>query len=206
MTNKDKSKAKSTNTSKSKKSSVKNDSVASDNVILNKKGLPLLKPGRKPIEDIVTPQTLEDLEGYASQNVPNHQIAKTLKISLSSFYKLLRENQDWKDAYSRGMESQKYELEKSLFRRATGFAGQEIQTIVDADGKTTTKTTDKMYVPDSTALIFSLKNVYADKYKDRVESVNTVNINVNQIQNLPDEELLKYANAEMLDSTEYQIE
>ena len=157
MTNKDKSKAKSTNTSKSKKSSVKNDSVASDNVILNKKGLPLLKPGRKPIEDIVTPQTLEDLEGYASQNVPNHQIAKTLKISLSSFYKLLRENQDWKDAYSRGMESQKYELEKSLFRRATGFAGQEIQTIVDADGKTTTKTTDKMYVPDSTALIFSLK-------------------------------------------------
>jgi len=112
----------------------------------------------------------------------------------------------FKEAYNRGLESRKYELEKALFKRAEGFTAQETKIETDAKGNVTKKTvTDKHYVPDSTALIFALKNVYGDKYKDSVETVSTVNVNIQQIQNIPDEELLKYANVELIDSVDYEI-
>ena len=60
-------------------------------------------------------------------------------------------------------------------------------------------------MPDTTALIFALKNLHSDKYKDRIESVNTVNVNIQQIQNIPDEELLQYANLNLIEA-EFEIE
>ena len=204
MTNKDKSKA---NTSKDKKNSVKSNVVTSKSKISKIKHVPNPNAtGRPALIDQIDQDFLDALTTYASQSLNNVEIAKILNISLTSFYKLMRISPDFKQAYEQGIDDRKYALEQALFKRAEGFAATETQTTTDADGNKTIKITDKHFVPDSTALIFSLKNVYADKYKDRVESVNTVNINVNQIQNLPDEELLKYANVDMLDSTDYQIE
>lgn len=210
MANKDKKKSKSMNTSKNKKDSVKCDSVASENVNIETE---TPKPnnrhnsGRKSAMEYVD---LEALTEYASQSIENYKIAEALDISTRTFYKLLSTNAEFKQAYEQGIDNRKYALEKALLKRAEGFTATESQTVVTDDpekGRIVKNTvTQKNYVPDSTALIFSLKNLYSDKYKDRVESVNTVNINVNQIQNLPDEELLKYANVEMLDSTDYSIE
>ena len=191
---------------------VKNDSVTSDNGNKDKiqykvNGEPKLTPGIKPIIDRVTPELLDELEGYASQDTPNVYIAKALGMALSSFYKLMNISPEFKDAYNRGLESRKYEIEKSLFRRATGFMAEEKQTVVTEDPEKGTiiknTVTQKNYVPDSVAAIFALKNLMPDKYKDRVESVSTINVNVQQLQNLPDEELLKYINVESLD---YSIE
>ena len=62
-------------------------------------------------------------------------------------------------------------------------------------------------MPDTTALIFSLSNIYGDKYKQRAESVSTVNINVKQIQSLPDEELAKLiGNSQVLEIEDYNID
>lgn len=210
MANKNSKKSKSVNTSKSKKSSVKSDSVASDNVNIETE---TLKPnnrhnsGRKSAMEFVD---LDKLTEYASQPIENYKIAEALDMAVSTFYKLLSTNADFKQAYEQGIDNRKYTLEKALLKRAEGFTATESQTVVTDDpekGRIVKNTvTQKNYVPDSTALIFSLKNLYSDKYKDRVESVNTVNINVNQIQNLPDEELLKYANTELLDNIDYEVE
>jgi len=191
------------------KTLLKNDSVTSDSINTDKiqykvNGEIKQTPGIKPIADRVTPELLNELEGYASQETPNVYIAKALGMALSSFYKLMNISPEFKDAYNKGLENRKYEVEKALFRKAIGFAGQEIKTETDADGNTTkTTVTDKNYVPDTIAAIFTLKNLMPDKYKDRVETVSTVNINVQQLQNLPDEELLKYIKVELID---YNIE
>lgn len=149
------------------------------------------KKGKKPITDKVL-NRLDDLTEYAAQQISNNEIAKLLGISKSSFYKLLSENTEFKAAYLKGLQNRKYELEKALLKRAEGFTLEEKQIIQDAGGNIIKQTiTEKNYVPDTTALIFALKNIYSEKYKDRVEQVNTFNVNIKQIQNLSDEELLR---------------
>lgn len=161
--------------------------------------------GKKPIFEKVMDR-LDDLTAYSSQGISNQDIAKMLDISERSFYRLMAQEHTFKEAYNKGLESRKYELEKALFKRAEGFTAQEVKIETDGNGNVTKKiVTDKHYVPDSTALIFALKNVYGDKYKDSVETVSTVNVNIQQIQNVPDEELLKYANVDLIDSVEYEI-
>lgn len=199
-------KVKGINTPPTKETLRKTQSMACD-IDENIENVPIKQsPGRKPIEDRLTPDFLEHLTAYASQPINNCEIAEALNIGLTSFYKLMNESQEFKIAYNKGIDNRKYELEKALLKRATGFAGQEVKTETDADGNIIRKTvTDKSYVPDTTALIFSLKNLYGDRYKDVIESVNTVNINVQQIQNIPDEELLKYASNNLIEA-DYEIQ
>jgi hypothetical protein len=215
-----KQKTKGTNIPPTDETCVKTQSVTSDNDIndknlevkpggIKKDGQPWI-PGRKAVEEKLTPDFLARLTAYASQSISNLKIAEMIGISSASFYKLMGESPDFKLAYEKGIDYRKYELEKALIKRAEGYTAEEKQTVITDDpekGRIVKNTvTQKNYVPDTTALIFSLKNLYGDKYKDRVESVNTVNINVQQIQNIPDEELLKYANMDLIEDADYQIE
>jgi len=160
---------------------------------INKNNDKRRKKGKKPISDKVADR-LDDLTEYAAQQMSNNEIANLLGISRSSFYKLLSENTEFKEAYKRGLQNRKYELEKALLKRAEGFTIEEKQIIQDSDGNIIKQTiTEKNYVPDTTALIFALKNIYGEKYRDKIEQVNTFNVNIKQIQNLSDEELLKLA-------------
>lgn len=162
---------------------------------------------KRTTEERLTPEFLEKLTFYASQSITNQEIAKMLNIGESTFYKWLSINSDFKEAYEKGIDARKYALEKALLKRAEGFIATETKIETDKEGNVIKKTvTDKNYVPDSVSLIFALKNIYSDKYKDRIESVNTVNINIQQIQNIPDEELLKYADTQLIEDVDFQIE
>jgi DNA-binding transcriptional regulator GbsR (MarR family) len=199
-------KNKGTNISKQPETCVKSQSVASKSPENTENALEKGKPGRKPIEDKLTPEFFDDLTLYASQSITNQEIAETLGISYRTFYRLLARNQEFKDAYEQGINNRKYTLEKALLKRAEGFIAEETKIETDKEGNVIKKTvTDKNYVPDSVSLIFALKNLYSDKYKDRIESVNTVNVNIQQIQNIPDEELLQYANMNLIEA-DFEIE
>lgn len=162
------------------------------------------KVGRPPI-----PIDYDKLTEYASQNIINKEIAEALDISLASFYRFMRVDPDFKQAYEQGMENRKYELERALYRRAAGYQAEEKQIVITDDpekGRTTkTTVTEKNYVPDTTALIFTLSNRYGDKYKQRVESTIDININYNEINQLSNEELIKLASNPMVEA-EYSIE
>ncbi len=150
---------------------------------------------------------LEDLTEYAAQQISNKDIAGMLGIGESTFYRLMTENQQFREAYQKGLDNRKYELEKALFKRAEGFIAEEKQVTKDSEGKVIKETvTEKHYVPDTTALIFSLKNIYGDKYKDRVETVTDINVNLNQIHQLSDIELQKLANSIDITCIDYEIE
>jgi len=157
--------------------------------------------GRKEI-----PVDYDKLTMYSSQAMSNKDIAAILGISEATFYVRMAQDQKFKQAYEAGINNRKYSLEKALLKRAEGYDAQEKETISDGEGNIIkVKTTEKSYVPDTTALIFSLKNLYSDKYKEIVQTQTDININVNQIHQLTDDELAKIASAP-IEAIEYSIE
>lgn len=158
--------------------------------------------GRKEI-----PVDYDKLTMYSSQAMSNKDIAAILGISEATFYVRMAQDQEFKQAYEAGINNRKYNLEKALLKRAEGYDAQEKEIISDGEGNIIkVKTTEKSYVPDTTALIFSLKNLYSDKYKEIVQTQTDININVNQINQLTDDELAKIASAPILEAIEYSIE
>ena len=158
--------------------------------------------GRKEI-----PVDYDKLTMYSSQAMNNKDIAAILGISEATFYVRMAQDQKFKQAYEAGINNRKYSLEKALLKRAEGYDAQEKEIISDGEGNVIkVKTTEKSYVPDTTALIFSLKNLYSDKYKEIVQTQTDININVNQIHQLTDDELAKIASAPILEAIEYSIE
>lgn len=152
---------------------------------------------------------LDTVTALASQNIDNYKIAEALNICEATFYKLMRTEPTFKEAYEQGMENRKYELEKALFKRAQGFTTEETQTVVTDDPEKgriiKNTTTRKNYVPDSVALIFALKNRYGDKYKDKIETTTNVNINIKHIETLSNEELMQIAETSDIQA-DYSIE
>lgn len=204
--NTEKLNTKGTNISPSQETCVKTHSMTSQEQIKEAETTYKVENrGKKPIFDKIA-HRMDDLITYVTQGLENIKIAELLDISESSFYRLMADNQEFKEAYQKGIDNRKYALEKALLKRAEGFEAMETVTETDEKGNIVkTKTTNKHYVPDTTALIFSLKNLYGDKYKDRVETVTDININYNQIQSLTNEELVKMASNNLVNA-DYQIE
>jgi hypothetical protein len=140
------------------------------------------------------------------------QIAEGLDIPRTTFYELLKTEPEFKEAYEKGVSNRKYMLEQALFKRAEGFQAEETQTVVTDDpekGRIVKNTvTRKNYVPDAVSLIFALKNMYPEKYKDKIETTTNINVNIKHIEALSNEELMKIAgNNEIAIGTEdYKIE
>ena len=202
QTNKEKQNNVNINTQEDNKDSLKSHSMTSQDT--KKKETRGQRPVFLKIQD-----RLDDLINYTTQGIENKKIAELLDISESSFYRLMADNQEFKEAYQKGIDNRKYVLEKALLKRAEGYAAEEIQyveTNSPKDGITKKKTvTQKNYVPDTTALIFALKNLYGDKYKDRVETVTDINVNINQMQQLSNEELAKMVSGNIIEA-DYRIE
>lgn len=158
--------------------------------------------GRKPV-----PIDYDKLTEYASQRIDNKVIADMLDISETTFYVKMANDPEFRNAYEAGINNRKYNLEKALLKRAEGYDAEETETIKDSEGNVIkTKIVNKSYVPDTTALIFSLKNLYGDKYKDIIQNKTDINININQMQSLTDEELIKLSSNAVVEAVDYQIE
>ena len=158
--------------------------------------------GRKPVSI-----DYDKLTEYASQKIDNKIIAEMLGIGETTFYVKMAKDPEFKTAYEAGINNRKYTLEKALLKRAEGFDSEEIEEFKNAAGEIVkSKVTKKSFVPDTAALIFGLKNLYSNKYKEIVQTQTDININVNQIHQLTDDELAKIANAQVVDAIEYNIE
>ena len=76
---------------------------------------------------------LDKVTELASTPATITDIAKSLDIPRSTFYKLMNEEPTFKEAFEKGVANRKYMLEQALFKRAEGFSGQEIKTEIDAE-------------------------------------------------------------------------
>lgn len=121
----------------------------------------------------LTKEGLIKIEGWARDGLSEEQIARNMGISRSTL-------KEWKIRYpaimariKKGREVVVRELENALIKRALGYETTEEISELRYDkeqGKEVmkvTRTTKKTVPPDVGALAFALKNMAADKWRDR---------------------------------------
>jgi len=114
---------------------------------------------------------LAQIEKWAEAGLAESQIAHNMGVAYSTF-------RNWRDTYTaiatvlkKAKEVADYEVENSLFKKATGFYYEEEKTIVEeVGGRTKTKTEiyKKFVIPDTASMIFWLKNRQPEYWKDKI--------------------------------------
>lgn len=108
------------------------------------------------------------IEGWARQGLTDEQISKNMNISYSTF-------REWKKKYSalsaalkKGKTPVDFEVENALLKRAMGFEYEETETIIEeVDGKQRKriKKIKKVALPETSAIIFWLKNRMPEQWR-----------------------------------------
>lgn len=108
------------------------------------------------------------IEGWARQGLTDEQISKNMNISYSTF-------REWKKKYSalsaalkKGKTPVDFEVENALLKRAMGFEYEETETIIEElDGKQRKriKKIKKVALPETSAIIFWLKNRMPEQWR-----------------------------------------
>lgn len=117
------------------------------------------------------------LQGWARDGLTNEQIANNIGISTVTLYDWQNKYPSFSNALKKGKEVVDIEVENALLKRAMGYTYEE-KTI--ENGKVT-KIVTKQVSPDTTALIFWLKNRKPQTWRDKQEvqsNVEVENLNV----------------------------
>lgn len=143
----------------------------------------------------LTKEGLLKIEGWARDGLTEEQIAHNIGIKRQTLY-------EWKKRFSvisyalkRGKEVVDREVENALLKRALGYTYEEVtverQRITEGNFQSVeTRRVKRQVPPDTTALIFWLKNRKPEIWRDRKEIENSGNINhgVNIVIGIPDTE------------------
>lgn len=108
-------------------------------------------------ESVVKPK-LTLVEKWARNGATDIEIAKRLGIGETSLYKYKKLHLEFTEALTRGKEVVDTEVENSLLRRALGYEAIEKTEELINGRLVVTKKVTKHVAPDTTAMIFWLKN------------------------------------------------
>lgn len=123
--------------------------------------------------------SLLQLEGFAKEGLSDEETAERIGISLSTLYDWKKKHKKIADALAAGRTAADTKVESSLFKRAVGYRYDEITVEEKLNPKTgetekvSTKTVTKEMQPDTSALIFWLKNRKPDIWRDKSEQKHT---------------------------------
>lgn len=137
------------------------------------------KAGRKgKYAEWLTPDGLTMLEGLARDGLTDEQISQKIGIGTTTFYRWQEQFREIRDAIKKGKAPVDIQVENALLKRALGYEYEETITEVEelAGGhqKKHIRKVLKHCPPDTTAQIFWLKNRRPDRWRDKVEQVQTV--------------------------------
>lgn len=107
------------------------------------------------------------LKGWARDGLTDVQIADKIHIAVGTLYRWKREYEPIASAIKKGKEVIDYEAEQALIKNAMGFYYDETNTYVDDSGRQKVIKVRKYSKPDTTALIFWLKNRKPEEWRDR---------------------------------------
>lgn len=116
----------------------------------------------------LTEDGLTLLEGWARDGLTDEQIAHNMNINTSTLYNYKKQYLEISEALKKGKEIVDYEVENSLLKKALGYTKtlkkQKVTNLgVVVDYK------EEVYIsPDTTAMIFWLKNRKPDKWREKV--------------------------------------
>lgn len=138
-------------------------------------------------EEWLTSDRLTILRGWARNGLTNEEIAKNMGIHVGTLYAWKKKYPEINDALKKGKEIIDNEVEEALIKAALGYTYEETEEFTDKEGCKHTKTFTRYAKPDTTALIFWLKNRRPGQWRDawKVDMKSDVKIN-------PEEDVKKY--------------
>lgn len=116
----------------------------------------------------LTKDGLTLLEGWARDGLTDEQIAHNMNINTSTLYNYKKQHLEISEALKKGKEIVDYEVENALLKKALGYTEtlkkQKVTNLGDiVDYK------EEVYIsPDTTAMIFWLKNRKPDKWREKI--------------------------------------
>lgn len=97
------------------------------------------------------------------------EIAEAFGCSLSTLYEWQKAFPELADSIKRGKAAADDLVEQSLYQRARGYSHPDVQINVLRDGTVIKTDYTKVYPPDTTSMIFWLKNRRPREWRDRIE-------------------------------------
>lgn len=140
------------------------------------------------------------LKGWARDGLTDEEIARKMHISSSTFYDWQKKYSEISEAIKKGREPVNVILEDTAIERATEWKTVKEITREPRFNRETgetelavTKEVEKKVPPDSTLLIFLMKNRMKDKYGDKQQVEISGQLDTNPFAGLTEEQLRKLA-------------
>jgi len=129
---------------------------------------------KRKCEKWLTKEGLALIAGWARDGLIEEDIAHNIGVTRKTLFNWKNEFKEIAEALKEGKEVADYIVESALFKSATGYTYTEEQ--LSASGKK--ETVKKYQQPNTTAMIFWLKNRRPEKWRDKVDVNSNVNGNV----------------------------
>jgi hypothetical protein len=100
------------------------------------------------------------------------EVAALFKVTVSTLHLWKKEHPEFSDALKRAKDVQDNIVEASLLNRAKGYSHPDVH-ITAWQGEVIVTPITKHYPPDTTAMIFWLKNRRPKEWRDKVENTTT---------------------------------
>jgi SepF-like predicted cell division protein (DUF552 family) len=139
-----------------------------------------MKRGRKDKYESHVKPFLDRIPSWRKDGLTEEQVADKLGIAYSTFNYYKNEYLELMEALKKGKENLLEELKESLYKRAMGYKTEEVKQLIRKTraGKEITeveKYTKEIY--SDTCLIFALKNLDPENWRDRRELQQDVKLN-----------------------------
>lgn len=127
-------------------------------------------------QEWLTPEGLLKIEGWKRDGLSDEQVAENMGIGTTTLYRWEQEHEEFREALKKGREVVVRHLENTLIKRASGYDIEETIYFQDKNGGVNERKTIKHIPPDTTALIFALKNMSPNNWRDRKETALSGNL------------------------------
>lgn len=118
----------------------------------------------------LTEDGLTLLRGWARDGLTDEQIAKNIGIARGTLYSWKNKHGDIDDALKKGKAVINREVEEALIKSALGYEFEEVETFItinpDGSKSQRVKKVQRYSRPDTTALIFFLKNRMPNEWRN----------------------------------------
>ena len=121
------------------------------------------------------------VEGWARDGLTDKQIAYNLGIAMSTLQEYKNKHKEFSETLKRGKEVVDREVENALYKSAVGYRYTE-QAVTN---KGDIVTIEKLEKPNTTAMIFWLKNRKPQEWRDKQDVNHSGEIGVKIVDDIP---------------------
>lgn len=134
------------------------------------------------------PEYVEQAKKLCELGATDVEIADFFKVAVSTFYLWKNKQQEFSEALKAGKSAADERVERSLYHKAVGYTF-ESEKVFQFQGQIIRAPTREHVPPDTTAMIFWLKNRRADDWREKTEQV----IRHEHVNQMSDDELSRIA-------------